>query len=127
VNKKQLGSLLGAATITGLVVIMLLLLGGHDAAVGTEPATTSAADSASAQVVPFELYNQLQDENAQLQQNMRVMLLREAQYQAQLNLANQRLQRQGQAVPSDRQSFVGEGFENEGLEHEGLEHEAGDF
>jgi hypothetical protein len=121
VNKRQLGILLGAATITGLVLVMLLLLGGPDTAAGADPTTVATADSTSAQVVPLESYKRLQAENAQLRQNLQIMLMREAQYQSQLNLANQMLQRQGQSIPFGQQNFGDEGFENEAFEHEGRE------
>lgn len=116
-NKQQIANLLGAGTITVLVVALLMLFNfgesdpTADAATGSDPNT-------AVQVVPLDDYNALQSENDQLQEALQTMQDRELQYQTQLDAANNAL---NQSASSS--SYSGEYEEYEDDDHEEYEHE----
>ena len=114
-DKQKLVNLLGAGTVAAVVLSMVLVFGGGWG-------STSAVDSPTTdnvQVVPLDSYNSLEQENEQLRQALDTMTDREAQYQAQLDQANQLLNEA--AAPASGRAYEDE--EHEAYEHEEDEHE----
>jgi len=132
-NKKQLINFLGAGTITGFILAIVMLLSGGGAAAGAAvEATTGTAvpvivpnTPGITEVVPLANYNQLQVENDQLLQDLQTMQGREAQYQAQIKSANQLMAQAQNTVAANGQYQEHEEHE-EHDEHEEHEHEFDD-
>ena len=89
-NKQQIANLLGAGTITVLVVALLMLFNFGESN-STADAATGSDSNTAVQVVPLDDYNALQSENDQLQEALKTMQDREMQYQTQLDAANNAL------------------------------------
>lgn len=89
-SKKQLSHILGAGTVTGVLLALMMLLSGGDVgnAAGETAVSTQTAPSGITEVVPMENYNQLQAQNEQLMQDLQTMQAREQQIQDQINAAN---------------------------------------
>ena len=114
-NKKQLSNILGAGTITGFILALMLLFNNGDVQGETavSPATTT---SGITEVVPMENYSQLQAQNNQLVQDLQVMQSREQQYETQITTANELMAQQSAAAQQT-------GNYEEHEEHEEDDHE----
>ena len=116
-NKKQLTNLLGAGTITGFILALVLMFSNGD--VQGQTAVIPATDQPGiTEVVPLADYNQLAAENDQLALDLQTMQGREAQYEAQLTQANDLL-----AQPQTYAGGEHEEPEHEEHEHEGYDHD----
>ena len=87
-NKKQLSNILGAGTITGFILALMLLFNSGGVQGETAVLPTSSP-SGITEVVPMENYTQLQAQNDQLVQDLQTMQDRELQYEAQITTANE--------------------------------------
>ena len=114
----RIKGILAAGTLTGLVLITILALGWDS--VGGAAANTPVEPAAIVQPMATDA-GALQAQNVQLQNVLQTMQAREAQYQAQIEAANQTItQLESQPVAqsaNSRASFSGE------REHEGFEHD----
>ena len=113
-NKNQIMNLLGAGTMTLLIVITGLLF--NAGVIGSASADSISSD---VQTVMMDGEAAVQAENAQLREAIVELQNREAQYAQQIDQANQLLQEQNTAA-----TYGGE-YEEE--EHEEEEHEEGEY
>jgi TolA-binding protein len=126
-----------AGGLTGLVLITMLVLGvrrgtpAETVSAGTNPAQVlgiSSSAIAPAQVEEAEVQTLL-EQNQQLRGAVEMMQQREAQYQAQLESANQTIQTlQSQVAPQSAPGYEDDEDEYERDEHDEheREHEAGE-
>jgi ribosomal protein S7 len=115
-TKQQITNLTGAATIVALVVAIGLLLGGVNR-------PTATAQSEPAPVTQPVVVDDLQAENAALQEMVTTYQAREAEYAAQIELANELL-----AAPAAAPAAYtdDDAYEHEHEEHEEHEHAYGE-
>ena len=111
-SKKQLMNLIGAGTMTALIVITGLLFNGG--VIGS----ASADNLSSNQAITLEGDAALQAENAQLRDAVIQLQDREAQYAAQIDEANQLLQEQSTAAAAYGGEYEEEEYEEEEEEEE---------
>ena len=116
-NKKQLSNILGAGTITGFILALMLLFNNGDVQ-GETAVLPTTSPSGITEVVPMENYSQLQAQNDQLVQDLQVMQSREQQYEAQITTANEMMAQQSAAAQQTGN------YDDEYEEHE--EHEEDD-
>ena len=118
-NKKQLSNILGAGTITGFILALMLLFNSGDVQ-GETAVSPTTTPSGITEVVPMENYTQLQVQNDQLVQDLQVMQSREQQYETQITAANEMMAEQS-AAAQQTGNYDDDYEEHE--EHEEDEHE----
>src|SRR5690606_7676674 len=114
-------ALVAAAGLTALVLIAVLLWGYRTAdATGSTEATAAQPDAGLQLVIPATTNatgsQQLMEENRQLRQAVELLMARDAEYQRQIEAANQRLQ------AAAASQAVDEGVSYEDDDHERYEH-----
>ena len=108
-DKQKLVNLLGASTVTAVLLIIMLAFGGEWNGGGSTAVDAASAPDTNVQVVPIDSYNALEQENEQLQEALDTMIDREAQYQTQLDQANQLLDEA--AAPAYEEEYEEEAYE----------------
>lgn len=124
-NKKQLSNLLGAGTVTAVILLTALLL-------GSRPGESITSGGAEAQMTPTSVT--LESENEMLRQAIEQYQQREAAYAAQIEQANQLLSEQtpptyddddyGYDDDDDHEEYEHEDEDDD--DHEGYEHDEDD-
>ena len=126
-DKKQIANLLGAGTLTGLVLASVLLFGQGQLDASAAADNTAASQPAIVEVAaPSTDGDPLQVQNDQLQEALQTMQEREAAYQEQIELANEALAEQAaNSAPAYSEEY--EEDEHEEGEYEEEEHEEGEY
>lgn len=110
-DKTKIANLIGAGSMTTLMITLALLFGGGWGTADASGGTTTVTEQ-PALVVPVDNADPLQQQNQQLQDALQLMQEREAIYQSQLDEANAALTAQSNA------SYGGEYEEHEHEEYE---------
>ena len=110
-NKQQITNLLGAGTMTALIVGIGMLLSN-----GGQP--TASADQPENLVASTEL---VMDDTAAMRQTIRELQAREAEYAAQIELANQLLAEQNNNATYDDDEYEDDEYEDDEYEDDEYE------